>query len=121
MPMKDPVEEHSASETTEGIGDQLLEQPQPGDGRTTTHIPATPPAEMLEALDRAAGVLDELERRGIDLTLHHDEAGCAVAVTVGRAGGEQRPLSHRGLLNLLDGDPLYLEAAAAASSGAPSL
>jgi hypothetical protein len=118
--MKEPVEEHSTSETTEGIGDQLLEQLPPGDGRTS-HIPTAPPPEVLDALDRAAGVLDELERRAIELTLHHDEAARAVDVTVGRAGGDPRQLSHRALLNLLDGDPLYLEAAVAASTGARSL
>jgi hypothetical protein len=66
-------------------------------------FPATPPAEVLDALDRAARVLGDLDRRNINVSLHQD-SGQQMRVTASRPGSGSRDLSVDGLLNLLDGD-----------------
>ncbi|HEY4347354.1 MAG TPA: hypothetical protein VGM80_07165 [Gaiellaceae bacterium] len=68
-------------------------------------LPATPPADVLDALDRAARVLGELDRKNISLSLHHDDENHQVRVSVthpGEPAGHE--LSATALLNLLDGD-----------------
>ena len=68
-------------------------------------FPATPPAEVLDALDRAARVVDELSRKDIALSFEHDAETSQVRVKVqhGSAATEQE-ISVHGLLNVLDGD-----------------
>jgi hypothetical protein len=59
---------------------------------------------VLDALDRAARVLGELDRRHISLSLVHDVDEERVHVILEHAGGPARELSSTTLLNLLDGD-----------------
>jgi hypothetical protein len=82
-------------------------------------IPAAPPGEVLDALDRAARVVAELGRKGVSLSLDHDPASNRLRVKVqhlntesgsgpagdGSGGSE---LSLHNLLNLLDGDTALL-------------
>jgi hypothetical protein len=64
-----------------------------------------PPAEVLDALDRAAGVLGELDRRQVTLSIHHDAENGEVRVTVQHPGiWDGHELTHTELLDLLDGD-----------------
>jgi hypothetical protein len=115
----------TTSETTEGIGDLVLERiPAVGDGRiigTTAasgpqgstpaagtsvadDIPALPPPEVLDALDRAARVVGELGRKNVSLSLEHDPGSNSVKVLVnqdGRPTGQE--LGPTDLVNLLDG------------------
>jgi hypothetical protein len=68
-------------------------------------IPATPPPEVLDALDRAARVLAELDRRQVLLAIRHNEENGAVSILVERLGADVRELSVISLLNLLEGKP----------------
>jgi hypothetical protein len=77
-----------------------------GDGRVT----GDPPPEVLDALDRAACVLGELDRDQVTLELLHDEGSGRVRVFVSLEGEYgSRELSRAGLLNLLDGDMSEVE------------
>jgi hypothetical protein len=68
-------------------------------------VTGTPPPEVLDALDRAAGVLDQLDCDHITLGLLHDEVSGRVRVSVSHEGEcAGRELSGAGLLNLLEGD-----------------
>jgi hypothetical protein len=68
-------------------------------------VTGTPPPEVLDALDRAARVLGELDRDHVTLELVHDEGSGRVRVSVSHEGEYgRRELSSAGLLNLLDGD-----------------
>ena len=49
-------------------------------------IPATPPAEVLDALDRAARVVNELGRKNVTLSLEHDALAGTVRVKVEQNG-----------------------------------
>ena len=51
---------------------------------TDSSLPASPPAEVLAALDTARGVLDSLGRGGFDPTSAHAAAVGALAGVVGR-------------------------------------
>ena len=77
--------------------------PFPGvdDGRQG--IPATPPPEVLDALDRAARVMSELGRKNVTVALE-SAGGSSLRVMLHHPGAPTRELSHRALLNLLDGD-----------------
>jgi hypothetical protein len=66
-------------------------------------VPATPPPEVLDALDRAARVMSELGRKNVTVALESAGAG-SLRVMLHHPGSPSRELSHRALLNLLDGD-----------------
>jgi hypothetical protein len=77
-----------------------------GDGRVT----GAPPPEVLDALDRAARVLGELDRDQVTLELLHDEGSGRVRVFLSHEGEYgSRELSRAGLLDLLDGDMSEVE------------
>ena len=77
-----------------------------GDGQVT----GTPPVEVLDALDRAARVLGELDRDRVTLELLHDEGSGRVRASVSHEGEYgSRELSGADLLNLLDGDMSEVE------------
>ena len=72
-----------------------------GNGQVT----GTPPPEVLDALDRAARVLGELDRDQVTLELLHEQGSGRVRVLVSHEGEYgSRELSGVGLLDLLDGD-----------------
>jgi hypothetical protein len=66
-------------------------------------VPATPPPEVLDALDRAARVMTELGRKNVTVALESAGAG-PLRVMLHHPGAASRELSHHALLNLLDGD-----------------
>jgi hypothetical protein len=76
-------------------------------GTAAAHeVPAVPPPEVLEALDRAARILGDLDRRQIGLALVHDEHSGAVRVSVTDEDGCVRDeLSGAELLDVLAGGP----------------
>src|SRR4051812_10639071 len=76
-------------------------------------IPAEPPPAVLDALDRAARVLDELGRKNVTVALHGTDGSGALRVLLQHPGGPARELSHHQLLNLLDGDTSVAAAALA--------
>ena len=89
-----------------GIG-KLPEHLSPIDGGQVT---STPPPDVLDALDRAADVLGELDRNQVTLELLHDEGSGRVRVFVSLEGEYgSHELSGAGLLNLLDGDMSEVE------------
>lgn len=65
-----------------------------------TEIPDTPPPDVLHDLDTAAGVLAELDARGVEITLALEPAGLRIRA---RADGPNRELmlSPTTLLDLL--------------------
>jgi hypothetical protein len=74
------------------------------DAAGETEIPATPPPEVLDALDRAARVMSELGRKNITVALE-PTSGSQIRVMLrhpGAPAGEE--ISQHSLLNLLDGD-----------------
>ncbi len=80
-------------------------QPLSDDGPRAEHgLPATPPVEVLDALDRAARVLGELDRRNMTLELLLDEGSGQVRASLSHEGGcGSRELSASDVLNLLEG------------------
>jgi hypothetical protein len=78
-----------------------------GAGTASGHeLPATPPPEVLDALDRAAVVLDELDRKHVTIALLHEDGSDGVRASLAFPGGRSsRELSAAELLSLLDGDP----------------
>ena len=68
-------------------------------------IPKNPPTEVLDALDGAARVVEDLGRRNIALSFEHDPQTNRVRVKVHHGDmPTQHEISLHGLLNLLDGD-----------------
>jgi hypothetical protein len=68
-------------------------------------LPDLPPAEVLDALDAAARVLDELDRKDISFRLDHDPSENRIRVHVGDgAAGTEREIPAGRLLNILAGD-----------------
>jgi hypothetical protein len=70
---------------------------------TDTSIPASPPPEVLDALDRAARVMKELDRKNVTVTLDQDVTS-GLRVLLRHPGAGVHDISHSALLNLLDGD-----------------
>ena len=113
----------AASETTEGINPmgtlhpiregyvtRIDSAPEPNDASPFSGfddgcpgVPVTPPREVLDALDRAAQVMSELGEKNVTLALERTGAG-SVRAMLHHPGSPSRELSHRALLNLLDGD-----------------
>jgi len=73
---------------------------------TDSSLPASPPAEVLAALDTARGVLDSLGREGFDLRLRIDSGpdGKSAVGVLTEPGGSARELSPLRLARLLAGD-----------------
>src|SRR3954447_20549944 len=71
-------------------------------------IPASPPPEVLDSLDRAARVLAELGRKNVTVALEADSDSSELHVLLHHAGTASAEISHRALLNLLDGDTALL-------------
>lgn len=71
-------------------------------------VPELPPAEVLDALDTAARVLHELDRKQVKIKLEHDPATNELHAKVSSANGGEREISHGRLLNVLDGDTASL-------------
>ena len=67
-------------------------------------IAATPPPEVLDALDRAARVMHELGRKNVTVALQGADGAGPLRVMLHHPGSPARELSHHALLNLLDGD-----------------
>jgi uncharacterized FlaG/YvyC family protein len=69
-------------------------------------IPANPPQEVLDDLDTAAGVLDDLDQKNVDLNLAVDDKTGRVHVELRDADGQ---VLHRitadKALDLLSGEP----------------
>jgi hypothetical protein len=64
-----------------------------------------PPAEVLDALDTAARVLDELDRSKIALRVERDPVTHQIRAQIrDLATGEEREIPARKLLNILSGD-----------------
>ena len=77
-----------------------------GDGR----VPGTPPAEVLDALDRAACVLEDLDREQVTLELLQDRSSARLRISVSHEGEYgSHELSGAALLRLLDGDTTEVE------------
>jgi hypothetical protein len=68
-------------------------------------LPPLPPAEVLDALDTAARVLDQLDRKQIKLWVDHDPKTNQIRAHV-RDGvtGTEREIPSSRLLNILAGD-----------------
>lgn len=71
-------------------------------------VPELPPAEVLDALDTAARVLHELDRKQVKIKLEHDPATNELHAKVSDSSGSERPISHGSLLNVLGGDTASL-------------
>ena len=78
-------------------------QPFPALDQGSHGVPPAPPPEVLDALDRAARVMNELGRKNVTVALEGAGAG-PMRVMLYHPGAPDRELSHRALLNLLDGD-----------------
>jgi hypothetical protein len=66
-------------------------------------LPDLPPLDVLDALDSAARVLDELDRKNVQLRVDHDPSTNSLRIHVDSGNGEREIPAQR-LLNLLAGD-----------------
>jgi hypothetical protein len=69
-----------------------------------TDLPELPPAEVLDALDTAARVLNELDRKQVSIQLEHDAATNALRAHVQEGIAPMHQLRLGALLNVLGGD-----------------
>lgn len=67
-------------------------------------LPDLPPAEVLDALDSAARVLDELDRKNVQLRVDHDTSSNTIRIHVDGGDGREREIPAQRLLNILAGD-----------------
>ena len=67
-------------------------------------LPDLPPAEVLDALDTAARVLNELDRKQVSIRLEHDGASQAIRAHVSTGGSGEHEITPGTLLNVLAGD-----------------
>jgi hypothetical protein len=74
-------------------------------------LPDMPPAEVLDALDTAARVLNELDRKQISIRLEQEPGSKTVRAHVTSADGSEHELDSGTLLNVLSGDTSALEGA----------
>ena len=72
-------------------------------------LPDMPPAEVLDALDTAARVLNELDRKQISIRLEQDPVSKTVRAHVSSADGAEHELDSGALLNVLAGDTSAIE------------
>ncbi|HZQ82082.1 MAG TPA: hypothetical protein VFB25_08910 [Gaiellaceae bacterium] len=77
-------------------------------GSTPYDVPDLPPAEVLDALDTAGRVLNELDRKQVSISLEHDPRTNAITARVSSADGTKTQLSAGALLNVLSGDTAAL-------------
>jgi len=66
-------------------------------------LPDLPPAEVLDALDTAARVLNELDRKQVSIRLEQDGRSQAIRAHVS-ASGDEHEITPGTLLNILAGD-----------------
>jgi hypothetical protein len=71
---------------------------------TDTGVPATPPAEVLQALDRVQRVANELQARGLGVSFDVDETSRARVRVVDANGDVVREIPVVRALDLLSGD-----------------
>jgi hypothetical protein len=71
---------------------------------TGTGIPASPPPEVLQALDRVQRVASELQSRGLGVSFDVDETQRARVRVVNAQGGVVREIPVARALDLLSGD-----------------
>lgn len=76
---------------------------------TASQLPEMPPAEVLDALDTAARVLNELDRKQISIRLEQDPDSKTVRAHVASADGSEHELDTGALLNVLAGDTSAIE------------
>jgi hypothetical protein len=67
-------------------------------------LPDLPPAEVLDALDTAARVIDELDRKHVHFRIDHDTSTNQIRVHVGGDIGAEHEIAPQRLLNILSGD-----------------
>jgi hypothetical protein len=67
-------------------------------------LPDLPPADVLDALDAAARVLDELDRKNVQFRVEHDASTNTIQVHVDGGDGREREIPAQRLLNILAGD-----------------
>jgi hypothetical protein len=72
-------------------------------------LPDLPPAEVLDALDGAARVLDELDRKSVQFRIDHNTSTNTIHVHVDGGGGHEREIPAQRLLNILAGDTSSLQ------------
>jgi hypothetical protein len=72
-------------------------------------LPDMPPAEVLDALDTAARVLHELDRKQVSIRLEQDPVSGTVRAHVSNADGSKHELDSGALLNVLAGDTSAIE------------
>jgi hypothetical protein len=75
----------------------------------TDQLPDMPPAEVLDALDTAARVLHELDRKQVSIRLEQDPVSGTVRAHVSSADGSKHELDSGALLNVLAGDTSAIE------------
>ena len=76
-------------------------------------LPDLPPAEVLDALDTAARVLNELDRKQVSIRLEQDGTSQAIRAHVSEAGGGEHEITPGTLLNVLAGDTGALDGSGA--------
>lgn len=106
-PSTEEVETNTIRNDVTAIG--RLEPARPAQAAKTTAataaarpLPASPPPEVLEALDQAAGVLAGLDEAGLELRLANGSDGVRVELRE-RAGGLVRTVPYGQLLDALSG------------------
>jgi hypothetical protein len=67
-------------------------------------LPDLPPAAVLDALDTAARVLDELAHKNVRFRIEHDTSTNTIHVHADGGDGNAREIPAQRLLNILGGD-----------------
>jgi hypothetical protein len=75
---------------------------------TDSSLPELPPAEVLDALDTAARVLHELDRKQVSIRLEQDGSTNGLRAHVTDTSGGEHEISQTQLLNVLAGDTASL-------------
>jgi hypothetical protein len=77
--------------------------------QASDQLPDLPPAEVLDALDAAARVLDEMDRKSVQFRVDHDMSTNTINVHVSDGDGREREIPAQRLLNILAGDTSALQ------------
>ncbi len=102
-PLKPVVEGHVSrrGNAPAARGHELLG---PVGASSNAATPASPPPDVLDALDRAARVMSELGRKNVTVALEHT-TGSRIRIMVRHPGAPaEQEISQRSLLSLLDDD-----------------
>jgi len=78
----------------------------------TDQLPDLPPAEVLDALDTAARVLNELDRKNVSVRLEHEPGSQAIRAHVSAGDGSEHEVAPGTLLNVLAGDTTAIDTTA---------